>query len=646
VPASSARAPPLTTNVAMTTAPTNQALRFIAGCVCNAKASFNHGKSLVARLADRLTQSCFMPFCPRRTQVDAESARDACLRVTFVTYTGPMRLGLGATALALLASLACGRLKPAREAHTISFDSGAPEASSAPDVSPAETAPVRTGRPLPDDVQAPVRLQGATAQLVSNGKAACTHQTPASGDGHRWCAFTLGPATNGLADLWVMDVTRAATGDVPVCDGTNAGCLHLTDKVVTRSATFFEGDTLLYGTDSIAGAAADFMGRIFAWRPGWTAGRQISSDAGFTCIGNQHAAAVACLGDPNGDPAKRDSANVSAGYLVDGATGPLPSFGRWPLRNDNDTAWQAGFSPDGSFFVLSDADTIGSKRTLRLSPTAIVGAAAPMLALEDVTSWQISNDGQKIYFVRGNSQHPDLYVADFPSGANPQVLETSIHAFWLVGDRPTDQAVVILKTNGGGGTVELLRDQLLAAPQVLFTYDDFLEGAIVSTDVRYTTWLDEEFRGVVFRNSDLTTCKLDLEGESPIFEPSYLESASLMFWKENVSGSGSLRDAFYAPPEDCRSKRQFAHLVDAVVPVGDRGLVFTDELDTTTMRTTLKYIAAAADGSSLDARGPVRVHENVAQVVFVGAGAPLLVYSAAGPSADTSGLFVFGPVPF
>ena len=98
---------------------------------------------------------------------------------------------------------------------------------------------------------------------MGSGKSACTHQTPASGDGHRWCAVTIGRAIAGLGSLWVIDVTRAATGDVPRCDGTDAGCLHLTDKVFTHSATFFEGDTLIYGTDSVAEGNADFLGRFF-----------------------------------------------------------------------------------------------------------------------------------------------------------------------------------------------------------------------------------------------------------------------------------------------------------------------------------------------------------------------------------------------
>jgi len=65
------------------------------------------------------------------------------------------------------------------------------------------------------------------------------------------------------------------------------------------------------------------------------------------------------------------------------------------------------------------------------------------------------------------------------------------------------------------------------------------------------------------------------------------------------------------------------------------------------MRATLKYVAATPDGATLDPAGAVRVHDNVSgPVVFVGANPPLLVYMAVGASADATGLFVFGPVPF
>jgi hypothetical protein len=574
-----------------------------------------------------------------------------------------MRFGLGGLALLVTASLACGRLKPATpdaDASPPTPDAAdaadAPDTIDAPDAPDApddelpgstDTAVPPSGRVLPDGVHPPVRILDGRAMFMGNGKSACTHQTPPSGDGHRWCAFTLGPPVDGLGDLWVIDVTRAATGDVPPCDGTSAGCLHLSDKVVMRSATFFDGDTLFYGTDSSAALGADFLGHIQAWRPGWSGGRQVSSDAGFTCIGNVHSAAAACLDDPSGDPTMRDSANVRAGYLADQTGSALPSFGRYPLRNDNYTAWQAALSPDGSVFALSDADAIGAKQTLRLAPTGQVGQAPPEHAIDDVEYWQISNDGQRIYFLRG-VPHPDLYVADFPSGANVTLLEAGIKTFLLLGDRATDQAIEVVKDVPPGGTIELLTDHAAATAKAIFTYEDFLNGALVSPDLRYTTWLNDDFHAVVFRNGDLAQCAIN-GGSRSVYEPMYLDHAGLMFWKERaeIAPISDLRDAYYAAPDGCSQKQRYAQHVDVVVPVGDRGLVFTDELDPTTRQATLKYIAVAPGGATLDPAGAVRVHEHVGgPVVLVGASPPLLVYPADSGSPDTSGVFVFGPVPF
>jgi hypothetical protein len=585
-----------------------------------------------------------------------------------------MRFGLGGVALATFVSLACGRLKPAASdagstappadaapPATDAPPTGAPPAAdatppldatpSADDAIPPDPSVPRTGRALPSGIHPPVRFADGTALLMGNGRDACTHQTPPSGDGHRWCAFTVGAAVNGVADLWVVDVTRTAAGDAPPCDGTNDGCIHLTNRVVTRSATFFEGDTLIFGTDSVAGASNDFLGRLNAWRPGWSAGRQITSNAGFTCIGNLHSAAAACLDDPAGDPSQRDSANVRAGYLDSEAGGALPTLGRYPLRNGNDVAWQADLSPDGTVFVLSDADTIGAVQTLRVAPTNTIGQAAPTLAINDLFSWQISNDGLKIYFLRGAWQKPDFYVADFPSGANARLIETAVKAFKLLGDRPTDQAIEIVKILPTGGAIELLVDRAVAAPKTIFTFTDVLNGAAVSPDLRYTTWLNEDFRGIVFRNSDLAGCTVGQGGSDEVYEPAYLDGAGLMFWKERAAGNrnSDLRDAFFAAPETCTMKTRYAQSVDRVAPIGDRGLVFTDELDSKS-RATLKYVAVTPDGSTLDPAGAVRVQENVlAPLVlvdgFAGDNPPLIVYATKGATPETSGLFVFGPVP-
>jgi hypothetical protein len=108
--------------------------------------------------------------------------------------------------------------------------------------------------PLPPGVMPPVRLAAAGALLIGDRVTACSHQVPASGDGHRWCAFRRATAA-GDSELWVIDVTRAAAGAVPACDGSSAGCLRLTGTLWTQSplagprqpfANRFEGDTLFF----------------------------------------------------------------------------------------------------------------------------------------------------------------------------------------------------------------------------------------------------------------------------------------------------------------------------------------------------------------------------------------------------------------
>ena len=120
-----------------------------------------------------------------------------------------MRIGLGGMALAALVTLACGRLKPASsdgappgtepDASLPTTDDTKPPPEDATTAPPLDAAIAPTGRPLPADVRAPVRFADARALLVGNGPDACTHQTPPSGDGHRWCAFTQGAAMNGVA---------------------------------------------------------------------------------------------------------------------------------------------------------------------------------------------------------------------------------------------------------------------------------------------------------------------------------------------------------------------------------------------------------------------------------------------------------------
>src|SRR4051794_3407180 len=85
----------------------------------------------------------------------------------------------------------------------------------ATDDAAVSSRPPPTGLPLPQGVPPPRRFLDRDAQLTGQGLSSCSHQEPASGDGHRWCVFMKAAASAGATELWVIDVTRAATGDVP-----------------------------------------------------------------------------------------------------------------------------------------------------------------------------------------------------------------------------------------------------------------------------------------------------------------------------------------------------------------------------------------------------------------------------------------------
>jgi hypothetical protein len=507
--------------------------------------------------------------------------------------------------------------------------------------------PAPTARPLPAGVRPPVRILPASGLLLGNGPTACTNQVPASGDGDRWCVFAVGEVGALNGELWVINVTRAMAGTLPRCDGTTSECLRLTTTLPMRTAARFDGDTLIYGANAVSGPDEDFLGPMYAWRPGWSRGRQISSDRGYACGGQRRSAAAVCFDDPAGDPAKPDSAAGRVGYLLDESGGPLPPIGRWPLRNANDTVWQSGFSPDGATFLLSGADSIGKKKTLRVLATSSAGQDAPMTVLDDVDYWTVSNDGRRIYFVRGLPQQADLFVADFPSGANPTRVEEGILSYELIGEGAEDGAIGFVKDLGPNtGSYRLLTPPGSAA-KTIFDFEDILDGARLSLDLRYTVWLDFAFRGVVISNADLATCLLDVPGEPPVFQPAFFDHAGLMFWQELFVEDNSRSDAYYAPPADCRSKQFLARSIDFITPVGDRGVLFADEKDRMADVATLKYWAAGKDGASLDPEGPVRIQRGVrSPVAFVGESPHLVIFHVDDQDPDVAGTYIFGPVPF
>ena len=186
-----------------------------------------------------------------------------------------------------------------------------------------------------------------------------------------------------------------------------------------------------------------------------------------------------------------------------------------------------------------------------------------------------------------------------------------------------------------------------AAASTVFRYTGMLEGVQLSPDGRFTTWSDQGFNQHLVRHADLASCELNLVPRDDAFQPAFLDRAGLVFWKENPDPGSDRLDGFLANPDGCQGKRRFGVGVDFFLPVGDRALVFGDELEPIASTVTLKY-AAIAGGREWPAAGPVRIHGHVdnSSVVLVGDRPMLVLFRVAAGGPAPEGTYLFGPAPF
>ena len=521
-----------------------------------------------------------------------------------------------------------------------------------------------SGQPLPPGVAAPKMLLGARERLTGLGTSSCSHQQPASADGHRWCVFMRPPASFGLTELWVIDVTQAAAGAVP-CDGSSPYCRKLTSNLWVEPAVLggpvhpvsheFHGDTLIFYADPTSAPGQMHRGPVFAWRPGWTQPRRISSAQAIQCWGHARAPVAHCLEGLSGNALSPDSVDLRAGPIQDADGITLTPIGLVRARKPNgDRAWLAGFSPAGDRFLVSSADPDPMVESLRSIAVADLGRAELQPMLPEASEWQFSRGGTRLYFQREETPGKRaLFVADYPSGTGATRLAGPVRDYLVLGDpaSDTDMGVAVLtEVDARTTAMRLVRDLAnpAAAPTV-FSATGMLEGVQVSPDVRFTAWSDQGFNVRVVRHSDLASCDLNNTPRADAFHPDFTASGGLVFWKEtadtSVPGVDRL-DGFLADPDGCQAKRRFGQGVDFLSPIGDRALLFGDELDETGSTVTLKY--AALDGKQWPAAGAVRIQARVdnASLVQVGDRPMLLLFRVAARGPVPEGTYLFGPAPF
>ncbi|HEY0708583.1 MAG TPA: hypothetical protein VGG33_17375, partial [Polyangia bacterium] len=514
---------------------------------------------------------------------------------------------------------------------------------------------------LPTDGPRPHRLLfGPNDSLSGDSISSCSHQDPPTAPGYRWCAFYR-PGVDGMGtELWVVNLTKAAAGTPAPCDGTSADCRRLTSTLWTNFAFNgpthpfshkFEGDTLIYYADAIPPSKEAFRGPVYAWRPDWNAPRQLTSGQGFWCFGNKKKPLAQCLDSVFGDIKRPESFELRAGVLDGTSNAPLPSLGRIrPLRPDGTPGWQTDFTPDGNHFVYSDLAPDPAVETLRIIPVAEIGRGVPRVVRSGVSRWTIANDNQRVYYLRLTGQvqgqpEYDLFATDLAEGAAEVKLSARAIDYLLMGDASTDKGVSYLARIGTDQrTFRLARDRRVPeTAQTIFTYSGLLEGFDLSSDHRFTVWLDGRFTGRVVRHSDLSVCTLNTRSEAAVFVPSFLGGGDLVFYSQDGTIELSDRDGLYARSDDCGGVQRFAAKLDHFHTIGDRGLVYGDDY-TPAGSVTLKYAKAIRDAAGPRLDRPVAIHGAVeAGIYHVLGGEPKYVVFR--PTATNAETWVFGPLP-
>jgi hypothetical protein len=554
----------------------------------------------------------------------------------------------------------------------VTADAGADQASSdlpppADAGSPAEVGTFELPRTPVDPALTRKLLDGAAA-LVGGDRASCTHAAPAAGD--RWCAFSRTPAAGAASELWVINLTRAARGPIPTCDGSSEACVRLTANLWTGTPIWgpshpaahrFEGDTLLYHANEAPGGREPYQGAVWAWRPGWPAPRQITSDRGVLCHAEHRNPGVFCIDNATVDkdptsPFERPrlrAFDLIAGRLDDGAGGALATVAH--LENQgSELAWRARFTADGAYLAYSTVPAPGGRESLHVIKTADIGKAPAPLVLEDVAEWEIAHDGQKIYLLKGYDRTRSdlatgtLMLADFPSGTGAVELYRKVFWFELLGVgeevfTTTDRGLLVAwEGSGERPSLGVLRDR--AKPADLFVLGNQVHAALVSLDARHTVYF-EQHRGLEFptafvaRNDGGGRCQLTSDFRAETYGAHFADDAQRVFWIEYGRNQSESEEGWYARP-DCEGKVKFGDFVLWYTLVGDEFVLFDGgDLDDSTSWLQYTSLKPGAGPSR-----PMVVQERPEGIVGVAQieSAVWTLFSAGGPQAPA--LYLHGPL--
>jgi hypothetical protein len=443
-------------------------------------------------------------------------------------------------------------------------------------------------------------------ELIGSGPDSCSNQLPATSD--RWCGFAK-KTVLGTYELWVVDVTKVAANVPVTCDATDPSCLRLSralysDPTNGFRGTGFDGDTLTYSELPSTGAGI-FQGTVSAWRPGWSAGRPITSRTGVVCNGSRASPAELCLENLSNDVAGETTVEFHAGVLDEQASGPLPFVDTILVTAPGDAAgvqkWKASLTPDGARVAWSTRPPGGGMEHLAVQ---LIGDDSSRLSIaNNISQWIVTADSHEwlwlsAYNYDQNAPSGFLQSASFPGGAGIQTLAASVGDFMEAGPKG-----VLFRTGvtAAGGTLMLAPDRdVPAAVRMLdqgvqFVFEATADGARAtytknitqpagSSAFLFDLWLSDA--------SGAAPCALTATPNAFI-APRFLSGGDMTAWGR-VNTLTNVLQGVYTKTTDCTS-RAFASSIWVIEPVGDEGYVFLDDVapDPSVNEATLRYAKVA-----------------------------------------------------
>ena len=432
---------------------------------------------------------------------------------------------------------------------------------------------------------------GGAIQLVGSGPDTCTNRVPASTD--RWCGFAKSSAL-ATFELWVIDVTKVAAR-VPVkCDGTDASCLRLADIYSDPTSGFridgFDGDTLTY-SEAPTLSANGFIGTVSAWRPGWTMGRPLTSNAGIVCNGHHATQAAICIENAVSNASGDTTADLHAGLLDSQTGGTLPLVDTLLVTGAADAVgvqkWNAMLTPDGASVAWSTRAT--ATGTENLKTQKIGDDASRAVVANDASQWIVTSDSAAWLWLSGYNYDQNgapsgtLQSAAFPGGVSVHSVASAVGDFLEAGPKG-----VVYRSNvtTSQGSLVLVPDR--DAPATTTVFDQgvsfVFEASKDGKRVTYTKNVQSLNSGTsTFPIFDLwmasvgatTPCAFSLTAAA-FLAPQFLSGGDMAAWGLLNTSTGEVAGV-YTTSADCVT-RPFASDVFSWTPIGDEGYVFLDTL--------------------------------------------------------------------